>query len=43
MPNVRAEGLPGVICRGKPQAADLEAVGRLAETIAEKHRALGLK
>ncbi len=43
MPNVRAEGLPGVICRGKPQAADLEAVGKLAETIAEKHRALGLK
>jgi flavorubredoxin len=42
MPNLKVEILPPVICKGLPKRADLEAVDRLAETIAAKHRELGL-
>jgi flavorubredoxin len=42
LPNLKVEILPPVICKGLPKRADLEAVDRLAETIAAKHRELGL-
>jgi flavorubredoxin len=42
MPNVKAELLPPVLCKGLPREADFAAVAKLAETIAEKHRTLGL-
>ncbi|MCR4425377.1 MAG: FprA family A-type flavoprotein [Firmicutes bacterium] len=40
--NLKAEILEPVICRGLPRQADLEAVDRLADSIAGKHRSLGL-
>jgi flavorubredoxin len=42
MPNLKVELLPSVIAKGLPTAADLEAVDRLADEIAAKHRGLGL-
>jgi flavorubredoxin len=42
MPNLKVELLPSVISKGLPKAADLEAVDRLAATIAAKHKELGL-
>ncbi len=42
MPNLKVELLPPVVCKGAPKPADFEAVDRLAETIAAKHRELGL-
>jgi flavorubredoxin len=42
VPNLKVEFLGPVICRGRPRQADLEAVDRLAETIAGKHREEGL-
>jgi flavorubredoxin len=42
MPNLKVELLPPVICKGLPKASDLEAVDRLAEAVAAKHRELGL-
>ena len=41
-PNLKAEVLPPVICRGLPRAADLAAVDALADAIASRHAALGL-
>jgi flavorubredoxin len=38
--NLSAEFIEGVVCRGLPRSEDLEAVARLADAIAEKHRAL---
>lgn len=43
IPNLKAEILPPVYCKGHPTEADLEALRTLADTIAAKHRALGLK
>jgi flavorubredoxin len=42
MPNVKVEVLPGVFPRGLPREPDLRAVEELAETIARKHKELGL-
>jgi len=42
-PNLKAEMLPPVICRGLPREAELAAVDALAGTIAARHAALGLK
>jgi flavorubredoxin len=42
MPNLKIELLPSVIAKGMPKPADLEAIDRLAETIAVKHGELGL-
>jgi flavorubredoxin len=43
IPNLKVEVLPPVICRGLPREADFTALDKLADTIAQKHRALGLK
>jgi flavorubredoxin len=42
MPLLKVELLPTVICKGLPRPADLEAVDKLAGTIAGKHKELGL-
>ena len=42
MPNLKVELLPGVVSKGLPTAADLEAVDALAAPIAAKHKDLGL-
>jgi flavorubredoxin len=42
IPNVKAEILPPVYCKGRPREADFEALRALAETIAAKHKELGL-
>jgi flavorubredoxin len=42
IPNLKVEVLPPVIIKGFPKPADLEAIDRLAEAIAERHRGLGL-
>jgi hypothetical protein len=43
IPNLKAEILPPVICRGMPRPADFAAVEALADSIAARHAALGLK
>jgi flavorubredoxin len=43
IPNLKVEVLPPIISRGLPKPADLAAVDALAETIAARHAALGLK
>ncbi|MCR4404547.1 MAG: FprA family A-type flavoprotein [Candidatus Acetothermia bacterium] len=40
--NLKVELLEPVICKGAPRKADLQALDKLAETIAERHRSLGL-
>lgn len=42
IPNLKVEVLPPVICRGLPRKADFAALDTLADTIAEKHKSLGL-
>lgn len=42
IPNLRAEVLPPVTVRGRPRAAEFQALTALAETIAAKHQSLGL-
>jgi len=42
MPNLKVEVLGTVISKGLPKPADLEAVDKLAEAIAAKHREAGL-
>lgn len=42
IPNLKVELLPPVLCKGLPKAEDLRALDDLAETIAQKHRALNL-
>lgn len=42
IPNLKAELLPPVLCKGLPKAEDLKALDDLAETIAQKHRAANL-
>jgi flavorubredoxin len=43
MPNLKVELLDPVICQGMPKEEDLQAIDRLAESIARKHKELGLK
>jgi len=43
IPSLKVEVLAPVICRGYPREADFQALEKLAETIAQKHRELGLK
>lgn len=43
IPNLKVEVLPPVICRGLPRKADFAAIDTLADTIAQKHKSLGLK
>jgi flavorubredoxin len=43
MPNLRVEFLDTVICRGLPGEADFQALDALADAVAAKHQALGLK
>jgi flavorubredoxin len=38
--NIKAEIIPPVLCKGFPKAADFEALDRLADAIAQKHRSL---
>jgi flavorubredoxin len=40
VPNLKAEVLPPVMCKGLPKKADLEALDRLADAFAEKHKGL---
>jgi len=42
IPNLKAEVLDPVLCKGVPLKPDLEALDRLADTIAQKHRENGL-
>jgi flavorubredoxin len=42
IPNLKVEVLDPVLCKGYPQEADLEMLDRLADSIVEKHRGLGL-
>jgi flavorubredoxin len=38
IPNLKAEVIAPVLCKGYPKEADFEALDRLAATIAEKHK-----
>lgn len=40
---LKVEALPGVVARGMPRQTELEAVDKLAEQIAAKHKEAGLK
>jgi flavorubredoxin len=40
IPNLKVEVLPPVLCKGLPKKADLEALDRLADMIAVKHKGL---
>lgn len=42
LPNLKAEVLEPVLCKGLPQEEDFTALERLADTVAAKHRELGL-
>ena len=42
VPSLKVEFLEPVICRGLPKEGDLKALERLADTVALKHRELGL-
>lgn len=42
IPALKVEILPPVICRGYPRESDFQALEKLADTIAAKHRALNL-
>lgn len=41
IPNLKAEVLPPVYCKGLPKAEDLKALDALAEAIAQRHRERG--
>jgi len=41
IPNLKVEVLEPVLCKGLPSTSDLEALDRLARTIAEKHKEKG--
>jgi len=43
IPNLKVEVLSPVICRGLPRAADFASLDGLADTIVQKHTALGLE
>jgi len=42
IPNLKVELLEPVICKGYPEESDLNLLDKLADTIYEKHRGLGL-
>jgi flavorubredoxin len=42
LPNLRVEFLDQVICRGYPRDADFRALDNLAESVARKHKEIGL-
>jgi flavorubredoxin len=42
IPNLKVEIIPPIIVKGYPKEADFQALDKLAETIAEKHKAGGL-
>ncbi|MGA2532927.1 MAG: FprA family A-type flavoprotein [Candidatus Aminicenantales bacterium] len=42
MPNLRVELLDPVICRGYPRETDFRALDNLAESVARKHKEIGL-
>lgn len=42
VPNLKAEVLDPVLCKGLPREADLQALDELASTIARKHKEFGL-
>jgi flavorubredoxin len=42
IPNLKVEVLEPVMCRGFPRQKDFEALDKLAETIAAKHRSIGI-
>ncbi len=41
IPNLKAEVLEPVLCKGLPREADFKALDKLADTIAQKHKAEG--
>jgi flavorubredoxin len=43
IPNLKAEVIPPVLCKGLPREADLNALDGLADAIAEKHKVSGFK
>lgn len=43
LPDLTPEFLPPVLCKGAPREADFQALDRLADTVAEKHRALAAR
>jgi flavorubredoxin len=43
IPNLKVEGLDPVLCKGVPSETDFEALDRLADTIAAKHKENGFK
>lgn len=43
LPNLKVEIIPPIIIKGYPKEADFQALDKLAETIAGKHQAAGLK
>jgi flavorubredoxin len=43
IPNLKVEIIPPVICKGQPREADYQALDKLAETIAQKHKESGFK
>jgi flavorubredoxin len=43
IPNLKVEIIPPVLCKGQPRETDYQALEKLAETIAQKHRESGFK
>ncbi len=43
IPNLKVEIIPPVICKGQPREVDYQALEKLAETIAQKHKENGFK
>jgi flavorubredoxin len=42
IPNLKAEIIPPVLCKGLPREADLDAVDALAGAIADRHKEAGI-
>jgi flavorubredoxin len=42
IPNLKVEVIEPVLCKGLPKETDLLAIDKLAQTIADKHRGIGL-
>jgi flavorubredoxin len=43
IPNLKVEIIPPVLCKGQPRDTDFQALEKLAETIAQKHKESGFK
>jgi flavorubredoxin len=43
IPNLKVEIIPPVLCKGQPKETDYQALEKLAETIAQKHKEAGFK